>query len=255
MADKGLKILLVYDNDESRSHIEETLRTSDIEQFRLESVPVHLIEKGAAKNLNHDVCILESIGLQATQLLLTLKAFLNCPIIVLTWDSGTEVLRALRAGAADCLIRNKLTPAQLEESIFAAIDQARHLDLLNQYERWYLSLVENTSDLIFTQDLEGTLTSINRAVESITGYTQDEVIGMNIGQLVAGEYQELVRRRHEQMLADHRTYERELVIVSKNWQRIPVQMSSHLIYKHGTPVGVQGIMRLHHNVVTLRAAG
>ena len=255
MADASLKILLVYDNDESRCHIEEILRTSDIDEFRLESVPVQLIAEGEAINLNHDVCIVESIGMQVTQLLLTLKAGLSCPIIVLTWDSGTEVLNALRAGAADCLIRNKLNSAQLEESIFAAIDRARHIDLLSQYECRYLSLVENSSDLIFTQDLQGTFTSINRAVESITGYTQDEVIGMNIRQLVAPEYQELVRRRQEQMLADHRICDRELVLVSKNWQRITVQMSSHLIYKHGTPVGVQGTMRAQAKFVSLRATG
>ena len=255
MADPSLKILLIFDNDESRCHIEEILRISDIDEFRLESVHVQLIAQGEAINLNHDVCIVESIGLLATQLLLTLKGVLSCPIIVLTWDSGTEVLNALHAGAADCLIRNKLGPAQLEESIFAAIDQARHIDLLDQYERWYLSLVENSSDLIFTQDLQGKFTSINRAVESITGYTQDEVIGMNIRQLVAPEYQELVKRRHDQMLADHRICDREVEIVSKTWQRITVKMSCHLIYKHGTPVGVQGTMRVQHNVVSLRATG
>jgi PAS domain S-box-containing protein len=255
MADASLKILLVYDNDDSRCHFEEILRTSDIDEFRLESVPSHLIVQGEAINLAHDVCIVESIGFRASQLILNLKAVLSCPIIVLTWDSGQEVLSALRSGAADCLIRNQLTPAKVEESIFAAIEQKRHLDTLSQYERWYLSLVENSPDLIFTLDLEGKFQSLNRAVETITGYTQDEVIGMNIRQLVAAEYQELVRSRFEQMLADHRPSSRELVLVAKNWQRIQVQMSSHLIYKHGSPVGVQGMMRVHHNVVSLRATG
>ena len=250
-----LKILLVFDNDDSRSHVEEILRTSDIDEFRLESVPVQLIAQGEAINLDHDVCILESVGFRATQLIQTLKAALSCPIIVMTWDSGTEVLSALRAGAADCLIRNKVSSAQLEEAICSAIEQSRHLDRLGQYERWYLSLVENSKDLIFTQDLHGTFTSINKALESITGYTQDELIGMNIRQLVAPEYQEVIKRRYEEMLADHRICARELVIVSKNWQRIQVQMSSHLIYKHGTPVGVQGLMRVEHKVVSLRVAG
>jgi PAS domain S-box-containing protein len=255
MADHSLKILLVYDSDDSRCHLEEILRTSDIDAFRLESVPSHLIVQGEPINLGQDVCIVESVGFRANQLILTLKVALNCPIIVLTWDSGQEVLGALRSGAADCLIRNQLTPARVEESIFAAIEEARHLDTLSRYERWYLSLVENSSDLIFTQDLDGKFESINRAVEAITGYTQDEVIGMNIRQLVAPEFQELVRRRYEQMLADHRPSSRELVIVAKNWQRIQVQMSSHLIYKHGSPVGVQGMMRVQHNVVSLRATG
>jgi PAS domain S-box-containing protein len=255
MAETGLKILFVYDTDDSRCHLEEILRTSDIDEFRLECVPSHLIVQGDAINLAHDVCIVESVGFRATQLILTLKGVLSCPIIVLTWDSGEEVLNALRSGAADCLIRNHLTPAKVEESILAAIEQARRLDTLSRYERWYLSLMENSPDLIFTQDLDGRIESINPAVEAITGYSQDEIIGMNIRQLVAAEYQELVKSRYEQMLADHRPTSREVVIVAKNRQRIPVQMSSHLIYKHGAPVGIQGMMRAHHNVVSLRAAG
>ncbi|HEY6802191.1 MAG TPA: PAS domain S-box protein [Pyrinomonadaceae bacterium] len=255
MVESGLKILLVYDNDESRRQLEEILRTSDIEEFRLESVPAYLIMQDGALNSIQDVCIIESVGCRAIQLIQGLKALLSCPIIVLSWDSGSEVLSALRAGATDCIIRNHLTPAVLEESIFSSIDQAQHRNALDQYERWYLSLVENSEDLIFTQDLSGTFSSINRMVERLTGYTQDEVIGMNIKQLVAPEYQELMRERYQQMLADHRPCSRELVIVSKHWQRIQVQMSSHLVYKHGSPVGIQGTMRVHHNVVSLRATG
>jgi PAS domain S-box-containing protein len=255
MAETGLNILIVYDNDESRCQLEEILHTSDIETFRLESVPAHLVMQETALNSNHDICIIESVGLCATQLIQALKVVLNCPIIVLTWDSGSEVLQALRAGATDCIIRNHLTPAALEQSIFSSIDQAQHRNALDQYERWYLGLVENSEDLIFTQDLNGTFNSINRMVERLTGYTQDEVIGMNIRQLVAPEYQELMRQRYQQMFADHRPCNRELVIVSKHWQRVQVQITSHLIYKHGSPVGIQGTMRVHHNVVSLRATG
>ena len=254
MVEQSLKILLVYDDLETRNQIEETLRISDIEKFRLESVPSQVIIQGDSVLNYHDVCIVESVGQRASQLILTLKAVLDCPIVAVTWDSGSEVLNALHCGAYDCLIRNHLTPAKLEESICAVLDKARNLDQLGQYERWYLGLVENSSDLIFTQDLTGIFTSINRVVETLTGHQQDEVVGMHLRQIVAPEYAEVVWSSHLGMLEDRRPIRRELSILSKSRQRIPVQMSNHLVYKHGAPVGVQGVMRARLQVVSLRAA-
>jgi hypothetical protein len=155
MLDQSLKVLLVYDSPDSRIQIEEVLNNSDIDEFRLECIPSELIIQGGSYNHVPDVCLVESIGQRATQLIMTLKTTLHCPIIVITWNSGDEVLNALHCGATDCLIRNQLTAPRLEEAIFAAVEQARTLANLGKYERWYLSLLENTSDLIFTQDLEG----------------------------------------------------------------------------------------------------
>jgi PAS domain-containing protein len=39
----------------------------------------------------------------------------------------------------------------------------------------YQELVENAHDVIYTHDLEGHFTSLNRAGEQITGYTRAEV--------------------------------------------------------------------------------
>ena len=254
MLDHSLRILLVYDSNDSRSYLEQILTSSDIEEFRLECVPAQRIIQGDSTQRTHDVCIVESIGERATQLILSLKATLNCPILVLTWNSGSEVLNALHCGASDCLIRNELTAAKLEEAIIAVVDQARTLETLSRYERWYLSLVENSSDLIFTQDLEGNFSSINPAVEKLTGYSQDEIVGMNFRQIVAPEYTDLVWKSILRMLEDRRPSNRELAIVSKNWRRIPVRMSTHLVYEFGNPIGLQGVMRAQGRRVLLRAA-
>ena len=254
MLGHSLRILLVYDSTDSKSHIEQILRASDIEEFRLSCIPAELIIQGDTQHQIPDVCLVESIGQRASQLILTLKATLKCPIIVLTWNSGDEVLNALHCGATDCLIRNQLTAARLEEAIFATVEQARTLATLGQYERWYLSLVENSSDLIFIQDLEGNFSSINRAAERLTGYTQDEIVGMNFRQIVAPEYADNVWKSTLRMLEDRRPSSRELVIVSKHWERIPVRMSTHLVYEFGKPIGLQGVMRAQGKTVLLRAA-
>src|SRR5439155_12977587 len=51
---------------------------------------------------------------------------------------------------------------------------------VKESEERYRELVENANDIVFTLDLAGNVTSVNRAVELITGYSQTELIGMNM---------------------------------------------------------------------------
>ena len=46
---------------------------------------------------------------------------------------------------------------------------------VKESEERYRELVENANDIVFTLDLEGNVTSINKAVESITGYSQSRI--------------------------------------------------------------------------------
>lgn len=39
------------------------------------------------------------------------------------------------------------------------------------------SLLENANDIIYSHDLEGTLTAFNRAGVEITGYSREEILG------------------------------------------------------------------------------
>jgi PAS domain S-box-containing protein len=47
------------------------------------------------------------------------------------------------------------------------------------------NLFEYANDLIYTHDLQGNFTSLNRAGERITGYSRAEALKMNIAQVVA----------------------------------------------------------------------
>lgn len=51
-------------------------------------------------------------------------------------------------------------------------------------EKLHRSLVETARDIIFTASPDGTLTSVNPAVERLLGWSQKELIGMNIVQVV-----------------------------------------------------------------------
>ena len=110
-------------------------------------------------------------------------------------------------------------------------------------EERYRDLFENANDLIYTHDLEGNFTSLNRAGEVITGYTRDEALKMNLAQVVAPEFLEAARTMIARKVNDDRPTTYELEIVSKGGDRVSLELSTRLIVSDGLPVGVQGIAR------------
>ncbi|MGA8753200.1 PAS domain S-box protein, partial [Candidatus Deferrimicrobium sp.] len=114
---------------------------------------------------------------------------------------------------------------------------------LQESEERYRELFENASDIIYTHDLEGNITSFNKAAEQPTGYTPDEALKTNILSVCAPEYVEIVRQRMSREIAEGDQTRYELEIVGKNGRRIPLEVSTRNIYRGGKPVGVQCIAR------------
>ncbi|HEY0430010.1 MAG TPA: EAL domain-containing protein [Pyrinomonadaceae bacterium] len=114
---------------------------------------------------------------------------------------------------------------------------------LRQSEEQYRDLFENANDLIYTHDLKGNFTSLNRAGESITGFAREEALQMNLAQVVAPEYINEARARTTRKLAGEDPSAYELEIISKNGQRVSLELSTRLIFQNDRPVGVQGIGR------------
>ena len=115
---------------------------------------------------------------------------------------------------------------------------------LRESENRYRDLFENANDLIYTHDLEGNFTSLNKSGERLTGYSQQEAITMNIGQVVATDHLSRARAmtiRKTEM--DNAPTVYELDIITKSGQRISLELSTRLIYSNGKPSGVQGIGR------------
>jgi PAS domain S-box-containing protein len=52
-------------------------------------------------------------------------------------------------------------------------------EALRESETRYRELFENSTDFVYTIDLEGNFTNVNKAAEDLTGYTKNELIGMN----------------------------------------------------------------------------
>jgi PAS domain S-box-containing protein len=116
-------------------------------------------------------------------------------------------------------------------------------EALRRSEERYRDLVENALDIIYTHDLDGRYTSINSAVERITGYTIDESLTMQITDSVAPEQIEKAKEMIGAKLAGKEVTAYELEIIAKDGRRVPVEVNTRIIYEKGEPVGVQGIAR------------
>jgi len=114
---------------------------------------------------------------------------------------------------------------------------------LRTSEERYRALVENARDIIYTQDLQGNYTSINKAGELLTGYTREEALKMNLMDTIAPEYRDQAREMVARKLAGETETIYDLEILTKQGERVALEVNTRLICQNGRPVGVQGIAR------------
>lgn len=119
----------------------------------------------------------------------------------------------------------------------------RSQEALKESESRFRDLFENANDLIYTHDLDGMFTSLNRAGERITGYSRDEALTMHISKVVAPEYLAYAQRMTLRKLEGEVPSSYELEIIAKDGHRVMLELSTRLIYQNDKPVGVQGIGR------------
>src|SRR6266571_504505 len=163
---------------------------------------------------------------------------------VSTRDELGELAKAFNT----MVVRLRDTQRDLERQVqerTAELHERRHAeDALRRSEERYRDLFENANDMIFTHDLNGYFTSINKRGEMLTGYARHEFIGMNIGTITAPGYLALVSDSVSNKTTggeQARLYETE--IITKDGRLLPVEVNARLIYEGDQPVGVQGIAR------------
>ena len=124
-----------------------------------------------------------------------------------------------------------------------AVERADLTAELRRSERWYRDLFDNANELIITRDFLGQITSVNPAWEHVTGYSQDELLGMNIESLLVPAHRPRLQEHATRLLAGEKLAPRELDIVAKDGQVIPIEFAPRLVYEDGSPVAVQSIGR------------
>src|ERR1044072_8845314 len=128
------------------------------------------------------------------------------------------------------------------DSILADDDLPEPL-YLGQSEERYRDYFENAKDAIYVHDLTGQYIMVNKAGEELIGYSREEILKMRISNVVPRNYLDQIHARLKEKLADHSLTIYECEAIRKDGSRVPIEVSSLLIYENGVPVPVQGSAR------------
>src|SRR5208337_120066 len=104
----------------------------------------------------------------------------------------------------------------------------------------FFDLFENSTEAIFTLDLDARFTSCNRACELLSGYTREEILTKKGPELLAPESLEWATEMFNLRLQNRASTTNEAELIAKDGRRIPVEVSTRLIEKEGKVVGIQG---------------
>jgi PAS domain S-box-containing protein len=151
-----------------------------------------------------------------------------------------------------------LTPRELElaegigRQLAMAVENARlhqaSLDraaALAESEDRYRRLAEGAKDIIFTKDVEGRFTYLNRRVKEILGYGPEELLGKPAIDYVVPTYHELVKESFRRALRGESASDIfEIEVIKKDGSTVPLEMAASAIYDaEGRFVGRQEIAR------------
>jgi PAS domain S-box-containing protein len=123
---------------------------------------------------------------------------------------------------------------------------------IDEQNDYYVSIIEAAEDMIFIHDLEGKITYINKASSNQSGYSEEELLTMNVAQNVPPEYYPLMEELQIKRIQGSRdvfTYEMEYL--KKNGEKIPVRVSSSPLYKGDK---LKGVIHIVRNISDLKRA-
>ncbi len=128
-----------------------------------------------------------------------LRSFLSVPLVAKNDVIGVLHLRSTRPNAYTT--EDVAMAAQIGTQIAGVIASAvlyanlkETQEKLRQSEENYRHMVEEASDVVYTTDATGNFTYVNPVASRLTGYAEEELLGMHFSNLVAPDWRGRVRR-------------------------------------------------------------
>lgn len=175
-------------------------------------------------------------------------AFAGGIFISLLFFAVTRSQILARAAADRAAAGLKQSEATVRDTL---AERERAESAIKESEERYQELVENANDIVYTLDLEGNLTSVNRAAETITGYSRAELLKMKLTEIMTPESATVAVQIFDRKLSGEQRTNYELDIRSSDGRILTLEISSKLVVKAGEAVGVQGVAR---DITTRRRA-
>ncbi len=160
--------------------------------------------------------------------------------VVCAWLGQTALILYILLLIAYLSVRHDLYEQQL---VRLKQDWARAEASCEERGALYRDLFENAEDVMYTVDLDGYYTAVNRATERLLGYTAEEMCGVHCSAFLPPESQALSRVMRAKKDAGEMctTYETEMI--TKSGEVVPLEVSTWFIHHNGNRIGLQAIGR------------
>jgi PAS domain S-box-containing protein len=111
--------------------------------------------------------------------------------------------------------------------------------ILNYYKQNHVT--SNDVQIVFTLDLTGKIKTINAVGARILGYRPEELRRTNLGQLVAPEFVEYVRRQIARAGIGDLGAVYEVEAIAKDRRKVRLEISTRLVMREDCPFELEGI--------------
>ncbi|HNY13060.1 MAG TPA: PAS domain S-box protein, partial [Candidatus Wallbacteria bacterium] len=113
---------------------------------------------------------------------------------------------------------------------------------LQKFEHRYNELFSNVHDIVYTTDLLGNITSINRYAEAVTGYECRELLNTNFEDHIKPQYAPLFKKMLELVRAGElQNTKFEIELDSKTGKTLFLEVSNYIVHNEGKPFEIFGI--------------
>jgi PAS domain S-box-containing protein len=126
-------------------------------------------------------------------------------------------------------------------------DRTKELVVANsalvESEERYRDLFENTSDLIQSAGPDGKLLYVNQAWRKTLGYSEQEVAGMNIFDIIHPDSLDHCRGKFNELISGKPIENTEMTLVAKDGHTVVVEGGTSCKFQNGKPVATRGMYR------------
>jgi PAS domain S-box-containing protein len=122
-------------------------------------------------------------------------------------------------------------------------DRKRAEEALRESEERYRTLVETVPEVIFSLSVDGKVTSLNTAFETLTAWRRDEWVGKHFQPLIHSDDIPIAREKFQQVLQGETISPFELRVLCKSGEYLIAQIVGTAKTKDGTVVGALGVAR------------
>lgn len=152
-------------------------------------------------------------------------------------SDGDEIICVVNANITDPGKRGSLAQMAMHD----VTEMKRMERTLRESEERYRTLVENINDVIFSLDITGNITYISPAVEHLSGYHCEDLIGRNIREFIhPDDLPELISRFNRTISGEIGSFEFRVIDTDGSIRH--VRTSSKAITRDGAIVGITGVV-------------